>query len=108
MPLALGEARNGNPVHHISRSQKHHQDEGIKGRFNESVVAVEGLGLVVLGMDEQHPDADRLGYFERLQHEVLQQGRSEATTRMSRIDRHTGQKDGGHLFGLIASHPLRC
>lgn len=38
-------------------SQEHHQDEGIKRRFDESVVHVEGLRLVVLGVDEQHPEA---------------------------------------------------
>jgi hypothetical protein len=85
-----------------------HQDERIDPRFDEPVVAVEAFCFVVLGVDEQDPYPDRLGHLEGLEHEVLQESCSQSMTLVSRIDRHARQEDGGHLFRLNPSHPLRC
>ena len=41
---------------------------------------VEALRLVVLGVDQEHPDPDRLGHLEGFEHEVLQERRSETAS----------------------------
>ena len=46
--------------HRSEISQEHHQDQGIKRRFDKSVARVEALRLVVLGVDEENPESTQL------------------------------------------------
>ena len=58
-------------------SQEHHQDERIKGRFDEAVVAVEVLGFVVLCMDSpDHGAPTDCATSKSFEHEVVPVGRS--------------------------------
>ena len=69
--------------------------------ISESVVGVEALGLVIFGVDQEHPDTDRLGNLEGFDHEVLQKCRSETASDVSRINGHPCERDGRHLFWLV-------
>ena len=57
--------------------EEHHHDERIQRRFHESVVLVEVLGILILGVNQHHPDANGLSYFDGLEHEVFQEGRTK-------------------------------
>jgi len=87
--------------------EEHHQDERIQWRFHESVVLVEVLGILILGVNQEHPDANGLRDLDGLEHEVLQEGRTKTSALVSPIHAHPCQENGWHFLGLIATDLFR-